>query len=133
MMYKIQCLNRIRYGPIKDAMRSDTARLATRYVAEFLKHFSGSLMNTIKSSTWRTTPNAPIMREGIYCGWKFEKDIRAFESMRASACKSQWLLISDGVIFTRRFKSPHFGCMGWLIHTRAIKINDLSNVSCVFL
>lgn len=41
-------------GPHKEIVRSETARFATRYVAEFLKHLRGSFMNA--SSTFRYTP-----------------------------------------------------------------------------
>ena len=67
-----KCLNDMKLGPNEEMIRSETARLATRYVAEFLKHFSGSLINAIKSSICRTIPNTPMIWTCIYFNERFD-------------------------------------------------------------
>ena len=46
----------------KQDKRSEIAIFITRYVPEFLKHFSGSFMNAIISSTFEITPKMHIVR-----------------------------------------------------------------------
>jgi hypothetical protein len=42
--------------------RSEIAKFSTRYVPEFLKHFSGSFINAIMRSAFETTPKAQTVR-----------------------------------------------------------------------
>jgi hypothetical protein len=67
--FKLQCTPANTNGPSKETVRSQTARLETRYVAECLKHLRGSFAKATKSSTWQMTPHKQIKYTEKYFSW----------------------------------------------------------------
>ena len=54
-VYKFSAMQQLS-GAVRHVVKSETAKFATRYVPEFLKHFKGSLMNATMSKICDITP-----------------------------------------------------------------------------
>ena len=65
---------------------SATERFITRYVPEFLKHFNGSLLKAIRSSTFKATPITQIITNGklLYVNSKFNPSVLLFATIKRS-------------------------------------------------
>ena len=69
---KVECICQYHFvgtqhvnGARRQVNKSETAKFSTKYVPEFLKHFSGSFINAIISNTCEITPKIQIACAGM--------------------------------------------------------------------